>query len=290
MADFSVLGQLIGKRRFFVIGGPCVLESRELALKVARFMREACARLDIPYVFKSSYDKANRTSVRSYRGPGLRAGLEILAGVRQELGIPVLTDVHTVDEVERAAEIVDILQIPAFLARQTDLLLAAGKTGKPVNIKKAQFLAPWDMTQVLEKVVETGNDKILITERGTQFGYNNLVVDMRSIPVMAETGYPVVFDATHSVQLPGGQGSCSGGQRQFVAPLARAAVAAGADGVFLEMHENPDAALCDGPNSLPLQSVPALLEMLDNIYRTVRTAGSGVPATDKGRADASSNH
>lgn len=270
MTDFTVLGQPIGKNRFFVIGGPCVIESEELALKVASFMRETCARLSIPYVFKSSYDKANRTSIQSYRGPGLKVGLDILARVRKELDIPVLTDVHSISEIREAAKIVDVLQIPAFLARQTDLLVAAGETGTPVNIKKGQFLAPWDMLQVVEKVAQTGNDKILVTERGTQFGYNNLVVDMRSIPIMAETGCPVVFDATHSVQLPGGKGTCSGGQRQFVAPLACAAIAAGADGVFLEMHENPDAALCDGPNSLPLSSVPALLEKLANIYRTVR--------------------
>lgn len=270
MTDFTVLGQPIGKNRFFVIGGPCVIESEELALKVASFMRETCARLSIPYVFKSSYDKANRTSIQSYRGPGLKVGLDILARVRKELDIPVLTDVHSISEIREAAKIVDVLQIPAFLARQTDLLVAAGETGAPVNIKKGQFLAPWDMLQVVEKVAQTGNDKILVTERGTQFGYNNLVVDMRSIPIMAETGCPVVFDATHSVQLPGGKGTCSGGQRQFVAPLACAAIAAGADGVFLEMHENPDAALCDGPNSLPLSSVPALLEKLANIYRTVR--------------------
>lgn len=270
MADFTVLGQPIGKDRFFVIGGPCVLESEELALKIASFMRETCGRLGIPYVFKSSYDKANRTSIQSYRGPGLKVGLDILARVRKGLGVPVLTDVHSISELKEAAKIVDVLQIPAFLARQTDLLVAAGQTGTPVNIKKGQFLAPWDMLQVVEKVAQTGNKKILVTERGTQFGYNNLVVDMRSIPILAETGCPVVFDATHSVQLPGGMGACSGGQRQYVAPLACAAIAAGADGVFLEMHENPDAALCDGPNSVPLSSVPALLEKLAKIYRTVR--------------------
>jgi len=270
VADFTVLGQPIGKDRFFVIGGPCVLESEELALKIASFMRETCGRLGIPYVFKSSYDKANRTSIQSYRGPGLKVGLDILARVRKGLGVPVLTDVHSISELKEAAKIVDVLQIPAFLARQTDLLVAAGQTGTPVNIKKGQFLAPWDMLQVVEKVAQTGNKKILVTERGTQFGYNNLVVDMRSIPILAETGCPVVFDATHSVQLPGGMGACSGGQRQYVAPLACAAIAAGADGVFLEMHENPDAALCDGPNSVPLSSVPALLEKLAKIYRTVR--------------------
>ncbi|MGA7878023.1 MAG: 3-deoxy-8-phosphooctulonate synthase [Desulfoferrobacter sp.] len=275
MADFNVLGQPIGRDRFFVIGGPCVIESEELALTVAGFLQETCERLNIPYIFKSSYDKANRTSIQSYRGPGLQAGLDILARLRGKLNIPVLTDVHTIQEIEQAKDVVDVLQIPAFLVRQTDLLVAAGKSGKPVNIKKGQFLAPWDMKQVVEKVSQTGNDKILVTERGTQFGYNNLVVDMRSIPIMTDTGYPVVFDATHSVQLPGGKGASSGGERQFVLPLARAAMAAGAHGIFLEMHENPELALCDGPNSLPLSSVPALLEMLANIYCTVRSGGQG---------------
>jgi 2-dehydro-3-deoxyphosphooctonate aldolase (KDO 8-P synthase) len=270
MADFTVLGQTIGRTTFFVIGGPCVIESEEMTLRIAGFMKQTCARLELPYVFKSSYDKANRTSIQSYRGPGLEVGLTILARIREELGIPVLTDVHSIAEVEQAAGVVDILQIPAFLIRQTDLLVAAGKTGKPINLKKGQFLAPWDMIQVVEKVLQTGNDKVVVTERGTQFGYNNLVVDMRSMPILAQIGYPVVFDATHSVQLPGGKGNRSGGQRQFVVPLARAAIAAGAHGIFLEMHEDPDAALCDGPNSLPLPSVPALLEMLTDIHHAVR--------------------
>ena len=270
MSDFSVLDRPIGRQQFFVIGGPCVIESAEVVFNVARFMRQACERLAIPYVFKSSYDKANRTSIHSYRGPGMEQGLEILARVRSELGTPVLTDVHSVPEAMRAAETVDILQIPAFLARQTDLLVAAGQTGLPVNIKKAQFLAPWDMARAVEKIVQTGNDKILLTERGAQFGYNNLVVDMRAFPVMSQWGHPVVFDATHSVQLPGGQGDCSAGERQYVAPLACAAVAAGAHGVFLEVHENPELALCDGPNSLPLREVPRLLETLQEIYRVVR--------------------
>lgn len=270
MANFSVLGQSIGIDGFFVIGGPCVIENEGMALRAAQFLKETCESQSIPFVFKSSYDKANRTSINSFRGPGLQAGLAILAKVRNELNVPVLTDVHSIAEIEEVARVVDIMQIPAFLARQTDLLVAAGKSGRPVNIKKGQFLAPWDMVQVIEKVLQTGNDQILLTERGTQFGYNNLVVDMRSIPILTETRCPVVFDATHSVQLPGGQGSCSGGQRQFVVPLARAAVAAGAHGVFLEMHENPDAALCDGPNSLPLSEVPALLKELAGIYRLVR--------------------
>ena len=274
MSQFEVVGQALGTNRLFVIGGPCVIESREMALMIARFMKQACERLQLSYVFKSSYDKANRTSWDAYRGPGLREGLNILASIRRELGIPILTDVHTVREAEEAARVVDILQIPAFLVRQTDLLVAAGNTGKPVNLKKAQFIAPWDMIHAIAKVRQTGNDRILVTERGTQFGYNNLVVDMRAIAIMAEFGLPVVFDATHSVQLPGGQGTSSGGQRQFVAPLARAAVAAGAHGVFLEMHEDPDRALSDGPNSLPLFAVPQLLEDLLKVYHAVHGAKS----------------
>jgi len=243
-----------------------VIESETLVMRVARFLKETCAALDISCIFKSSYDKANRTSIASFRGPGIKAGLDILTKVREETGLPILTDVHSVLEMDLATEAVDVLQIPAFLVRQTDLLTAAGRTGKPVNIKKGQFLAPWDMAQVVEKVRQSGNERILVTERGTSFGYNNLVVDMRSLSIMAETGCPVVFDATHSVQLPGGQGTSSGGQRQYVAPLACAAVAAGAHGVFLEMHEDPDRALCDGPNSLALKDVPALLERLKAIY------------------------
>ncbi len=269
MSQIEVMGQTLGRDRLFVIGGPCVIESRKMAMKIADFMKKACERLQVPYVFKSSYDKANRTSWDAYRGPGLREGLNILAAIRNELGIPVLTDVHTVQEAEEAARVVDILQIPAFLVRQTDLLVAAGNTGKPVNLKKAQFIAPGDMIHAVTKVRQTHNDRILVTERGTQFGYNNLVVDMRAIAIMADFGLPVVFDATHSVQLPGGQGASSGGQRQFVAPLARAAVAAGAHGVFLEMHEDPDRALSDGPNSLPVFAVPQLLEDLLKVYHAV---------------------
>jgi 2-dehydro-3-deoxyphosphooctonate aldolase (KDO 8-P synthase) len=272
VSQFEVLGQSLGRNRMFVIGGPCVIEGREMAIKIAAFMQETCERLHIPYVFKSSYDKANRTSWESFRGPGLEEGLEILASIRKTLHVPVLTDVHGVQEAQAAAEVVDILQIPAFLVRQTDLLVAAGKTGKPVNLKKAQFLAPGDMIHAVTKVLQTSNNRILVTERGTQFGYNNLVVDMRAIAIMAEFGLPVVFDATHSVQLPGGQGTSSGGQRQFVAPLARAAVAAGAHGVFLEMHEDPDRALSDGPNALPLSEVPGLLEDLLKVYQAVHSA------------------
>lgn len=269
MSQVEVLGQVLGRNSLFLIGGPCVLEGREMALNIARFMQRTCADLGLPYVFKSSYDKANRTSWDSFRGPGLKAGLDILAEVRKDVGVPVLTDVHSVAEVSEAAGVVDILQIPAFLARQTDLLVAAGKTGKPVNLKKAQFMAPHDMLHAIEKVRRTNNHQILITERGTQFGYHNLVVDMRGIDIMAGFELPVVFDATHSVQLPGGQGTSSGGQRQFVAPLARAAVAAGAHGVFLEMHEDPERALSDGPNSLPLTQVPQLLQELLKVYRAV---------------------
>ncbi len=272
MSQIEVLGQALGRDHLFVIGGPCVIESREMAMTIAGFMKEACARLQVSYVFKSSYDKANRTSWDAYRGPGLREGLNILASIRSELGIPVLTDVHTVPEAEEAARVVDVLQIPAFLVRQTDLLVAAGNTGKAVNLKKAQFLAPGDMIHAVTKVRQTNNNRILVTERGTQFGYNNLVVDMRAIAIMADFGLPVVFDATHSVQLPGGQGTSSGGQRQFVAPLARAAVAAGAHGIFLEMHEDPDRALSDGPNSLPVSAVPQLLEDLLKVYNAVHGA------------------
>jgi 2-dehydro-3-deoxyphosphooctonate aldolase (KDO 8-P synthase) len=272
VVQFEVLGQSLGKDRFFIIGGPCVIEDREMAIKIARFMKEACERIRIPYVFKSSYDKANRTSWDAFRGPGLKEGLDILALIRSEVGVPVLTDVHTIQEAEEAARVVDILQIPAFLVRQTDLLVAVGNMGKPINLKKAQFIAPGDMIHAVRKVLQTKNERILVTERGTQFGYNNLVVDMRAIAIMADFGLPVVFDATHSVQLPGGQGTSSGGQRRFVAPLARAAVAAGAHGVFLETHEDPDLARCDGPNSLPLFEIPQLLDDLLKVYQAVHSA------------------
>jgi len=270
MANFEVMGQSLGTDALFLIAGPCVLEDETMAMEAARFLQATCAELEIPYVFKSSYDKANRTSLASYRGPGLESGLAILDRIRRELRVPVLTDVHSPAEAVRAAQVVDVLQIPAFLARQTDLVVAAATTGRPVNVKKAQFLAPWDMGQVVTKIESTGNHRILITERGTTFGYNNLVVDMRAIPTLAQWRHPVVFDATHSVQLPGGQGTSSGGQRQFVATLARAAVAAGAHGVFIEAHPDPDRALCDGPNSLPLAAVPPLLKTLKAIYRTVQ--------------------
>lgn len=268
--NIEVLGQRIGPDSLFLIGGPCVIESEQLAFEVASFLKETCARLRIPFVFKSSYDKANRTSIQSYRGPGLDKGLSVLARIREELGIPVITDVHTVAQVDPVQQVADILQIPAFLVRQTDLVVAAGQTGKPVNLKKAQFLSPREMGQAIDKVKETGNSRILLTERGTTFGYNNLVVDMRSIPIMSEFGVPVVFDATHSVQLPGAQGTSSGGQRQFVATLACAAVAAGAHGIFIETHPDPDKALCDGPNSLSLPETERLLGTLLGIYDAVK--------------------
>ena len=267
--DFEVFGQKIGRDSLFLIGGPCVIESEEIVLEVARFLKSTCSRLKIPFVFKSSYDKANRTSVRSFRGPGLEKGLEILARVRESCQVPLLTDVHTAAEIEPVSKVVDILQIPAFLSRQTDLIMAAGRTGKPVNLKKAQFCSPRDMEQVINKVRETGNRKILLTERGSQFGYNNLVVDMRSVGIMADFGCPVVFDATHSVQLPGAMGTSSGGERRFVPALARAAIAAGAHGIFIETHPDPDGALCDGPNSLKLEQTAELLESLVRIFDIV---------------------
>lgn len=250
----------------FVIAGPCVLESYELALETARAVKKAAAAANLMAVFKSSYDKANRTSEKGFRGPGLDKGLEWLARIREDVGLPVITDVHDPAEAEEVGRVADILQIPAFLCRQTNLLHAAGKTGKIVNVKKGQFLAPWDMKQVVEKIRATGNGNVMVTERGASFGYNNLVVDMRSFPVMREIGVPVIMDATHSVQLPGGQGSCSGGERRHVPVLAKAAVAAGAHGVFLECHPNPDEALCDGPNSWPLSQLEELLGELAKIW------------------------
>ncbi len=242
-----------------LIAGPCVMEDEELTLAIARQLLEVKRELGIGVVFKASFDKANRTSVTSFRGPGMEKGLAILDTVRRQTGLPILSDVHDVAQVEAAARVLDILQIPAFLCRQTDLLLAAGNSGKVVKIKKGQFLAPWDMANAVAKVVSTGNERILLTERGTTFGYNNLVVDMRALAIMRETGCPVVFDATHAVQLPGGSGTSSGGQRQFVAALSRAAVAMGIDGLFWEVHPQPEKALCDGANSLPLAQIKAIL-------------------------------
>lgn len=248
-----------GKEPLVLIAGPCQLESLDHARMMAERIAQTCAPTGTRFIFKSSYDKANRTSHSTKRGLGIEAGLEILARIREEFGCPVLTDVHEAGHCALAAEAVDVLQIPAFLCRQTDLLLAAGETGSAVNVKKGQFLSPWDMAHVAAKIASTGNERILLTERGASFGYNNLVSDMRALPIMAESGWPVVFDATHSVQLPGGQGGSSGGQRQFVAPLARAACAVGVAAVFIETHEDPDNAPSDGPNMVPVDELGALL-------------------------------
>lgn len=245
-----------------VIAGPCQLESLDHAMMIAEQMAEACAKAGASFVFKASYDKANRTSLSGKRGLGIEEGLDILASVRERLGCPVLTDIHDADQAIRAAKTVDVIQIPAFLSRQTDLLLTAGQTGAVINIKKGQFLAPWDMPNVAAKVASTGNDNILLTERGASFGYNTLVADMRSLPIMARTGYPVIMDATHSVQQPGGQGGSSGGQREFAPVMARAAVALGVAGVFIETHEDPDNAPSDGPNMIHLDRMPALIASL----------------------------
>jgi 2-dehydro-3-deoxyphosphooctonate aldolase (KDO 8-P synthase) len=255
-----------------LIAGPCVLESRALALEVARAVRDIARRLGIPYVFKGSFDKANRTSGRSYRGPGMGDGLAILEAVRGEAGIPVLTDVHEPAQVEEIAARVDVLQIPAFLCRQTDLLVAAARAGRPVNVKKGQFLSPWEMAHVAEKVTGAGNRRVLLCERGTSFGYNNLVVDMRSLPVMRALGFPVIYDATHSVQRPGGLGGASGGDRELIAPLARAAAAAGVDGFFFETHPEPDKALSDGPNAVPLAELERVLRGVLAVDRARRAS------------------
>jgi 2-dehydro-3-deoxyphosphooctonate aldolase (KDO 8-P synthase) len=253
----------IGNRLPFVlIAGPCQIESRGHALEVAAALREIAAGAGVPVIYKSSYDKANRTSASAARGVGMAAGLAILADIRRATGLPVLTDVHTAEHCAPVAEAVDVLQIPAFLCRQTDLLVAAGQTGKPINVKKGQFLAPWDMANVAAKIAATGNNNILLCERGVSFGYNTLVTDFRALPIMARTGYPVVFDATHSVQQPGGQGTSSGGQREFAPVLARAALAVGVAAVFIETHPDPDRAPSDGPNMIPLREMPALLSRL----------------------------
>ncbi len=259
-------------RPFVLIAGPCVIEDRDSALRHAEALRSITARLHVPFVYKSSYDKANRSSQASFRGLGIQAGLRILAEVKRELGLPLLTDVHTPQEVAATAEVVDILQIPAFLCRQTDLLLAAGHSQRPVNIKKGQFLAPSDMEYVAQKVASTGNRRILLTERGACFGYQNLVSDMRALPILARSGYPVVYDATHSVQLPGGQGARSGGQREFIPPLARAAVAVGVDGLFMEVHEEPERALSDSATVFPLARLESLLQTLLDLDRLIKPA------------------
>ncbi len=251
-----------GKRPLALIAGPCVIESETACLEVARFLRDLTLSLGIPFVFKSSYDKANRSSLHSYRGPGLEKGLQILARIKREIKVPVLSDVHRFEEVEAAAAVLDVLQIPAFLCRQTDFVLAVAATGKPVNVKKGQFLSPWDAKNVVEKIQSTGNQSILLTERGSSFGYNNLVADLRGLAVLRATGYPVVFDVTHSLQLPGGLGTSSGGQREFIPALARAAAAVGVDALFMEVHPRPEEALCDGPNSQPLGDLQPLLEQV----------------------------
>jgi 2-dehydro-3-deoxyphosphooctonate aldolase (KDO 8-P synthase) len=265
IADFWV-----GKGDLVIIAGPCVIESADATLTIARTLRDYARELGLPLIFKASYDKANRTSVTSFRGPGLIKGLEILARVKDEVGLPVISDVHQVTDVAPAAEVLDVLQIPAFLCRQTDLLVAAAQTGKVVNIKKGQFMAPWDMDQAVDKVFSTGNRRVLLTERGATFGYNNLVVDFRSLSIMRSLGCPVVLDVTHSVQLPGGQGTCSGGQREYIPLLARAGVAAGVDALFMEVHPDPECALCDGPNSLPLSEVLPLWRKLAALHRLVQ--------------------
>ena len=256
---------------FFLISGPCVIEDEDTTLEIATQLKTLTDDLGIPFTFKASYDKANRTAITSFRGPGITDGLKLLAKIKKTLGVSILSDVHRISEVAMAAEVLDIIQIPAFLCRQTDLILEVAKTGKPVNIKKGQFLAPWDMVNIIDKIRSVSSAQPMITERGVMFGYNNLVVDFRGINIMQQTGCPVVFDATHSVQLPGGAGSSSGGQREFAPVLARAAVAAGANGVFMEVHTNPEKALCDGPNSLPLDHLPALLSQLKAINAALET-------------------
>lgn len=256
-----------------IIAGPCVIESFDTTHHIAAYLKRLTRKLDLPFIFKASFDKANRTSIKSYRGPGLNDGLRILAQIKKDLDIPLLSDVHDIRQIEAAAQVLDVIQIPAFLCRQTDFLLEVASTGKAVNIKKGQFLAPWDVVNIVEKVKTTTNQRILLTERGACFGYNNLVVDFRGIQIMQATGYPVIFDATHSVQLPGGAGTSSGGQREYAPALARAAVAAGADGVFVEVHPDPDRALCDGPNSLQLDTLEPLFKQLKSI-RQILVSGA----------------
>ncbi|MFZ5775518.1 MAG: 3-deoxy-8-phosphooctulonate synthase [Thermodesulfobacteriota bacterium] len=271
IGNFFEVGE---NRPFLLIGGPCVIESAGMCREIAAALKEICARLGISYVFKASFDKANRTSLGSYRGPGLEEGLKILAGIREEFGVPVVSDVHEVSQVGPAAEVLDILQIPAFLCRQTDLLVAAAQSGKAVSLKKGQFVSPWDMQNAVAKINSVAKNRLMLVERGASFGYNNLVVDMRALPVMRSFGCPVIYDATHSVQLPGGAGGSSGGQREFIPPLSRAAVAAGIDGIFMEIHPDPGKALCDGPNSMPLAEVESLLRQLLAIHRLVHENGA----------------
>ena len=259
-----------GGKGLFLMAGPCVIEDPERTLNIGRRAKEICERVGIPYIFKASFDKANRSSFNSFRGPGLVEGLKILAHIKKELQVPVISDIHSIEQIEPAAEVLDVLQIPAFLCRQTDLVYGAAKTGKAISIKKGQFLAPTDMSNVVKKVEEAGNPNLFLTERGASFGYNNLVVDMRSFPIMRSFGYPVVFDATHSVQLPGGAGTSSSGQREFVPNLARAAAGAGVDGFFMEVHDNPEEALSDGPNMVRLDDLEAMLRDLVAIDKIVK--------------------
>ncbi len=269
--SFSIGAITLGaKTPLFLIAGPCVIESEAHATNMAESLAKIAAALKVPLIFKASYDKANRSSVSSYRGPGMKEGLRILGGIKRKTGLPILTDVHEVSHVGPAAEVCDVLQIPAFLSRQTDLLVAVGKSGRVANIKKGQFLSPWDIANAAEKVASTGNQKIILTERGSSFGYQNLVVDMRAFPIMRKLGYPVVFDVTHSVQLPGGEGKSSGGQPEFIEPLARAGTAIGVDGLFLEVHDNPAKALSDGTNALALEKLQPMLERILRIAALAR--------------------
>ncbi|MBN2282725.1 MAG: 3-deoxy-8-phosphooctulonate synthase [Deltaproteobacteria bacterium] len=266
LKDFSIGGD----EPFVLIAGPCVIENEESTLSAAEFLKDLTGTLGIPFIFKSSFDKANRTSKDSYRGPGLEEGLRILNRVKREMSVPVLSDVHRFEEIEAACDVLDVVQVPAFLCRQTDFVMEVARRAAIVNIKKGQFLAPWDISQVIEKVFAAGNKRVMVTERGVSFGYNTLVADMRSIPLMRGFGSPVVFDATHSVQSPGGAGTCSGGDREMAFHLARAAAAVGVDGIFMEVHERPDKALCDGPNSIAMAELPDILKILKEIDETVK--------------------
>jgi len=272
MKQIKINDFVIGNNaKFILIAGPCVLENEAAAMDTARYLQKLTAKLRIPFIFKASYDKANRTSIKSYRGPGAKKGLAMLKRIKDKLGIPLLSDVHRFEEIDAAAKILDVMQVPAFLCRQTDFVTEIAKKASVINIKKGQFLAPWDVANIIEKAKTAGNENIMITERGASFGYNNLVFDVRSLPIIRDMGYPVIFDATHAVQLPGGDGTSSGGQRDMVKYLARAAVAAGVDGIFLEVHKNPEKALCDGANSLYLGELEELLTMLKQIDRLVKT-------------------
>jgi len=270
LKEVKVGNVIFSEKHLGVIAGPCVIESRDHSLKMASEIKQISDKIKLPIIFKSSFDKANRTSIKSFRGPGIDKGMKILSDVKTETGLPVLTDVHTSDQAGIVAEVVDVLQVPAFLSRQTDILVAASKTGKPVNIKKGQFLAPWDVEHIVHKIEEAGSNNILLTDRGTQFGYNNLVADMRAIPLMKEYGYPVIFDATHSAQLPGGSGGHSSGMRDMIPTLARSAVAAGCSGVFMEVHDNVESAKSDAATQWPLNKLENLLIDLMNIHKVVR--------------------